>query len=181
MLTAFSLYTLAFLSEEGGGSLIDVSPGLIFWTVITFVILLIILKKIAWKPILAALDQREAAIKDALEKAEKAQDEAKKVLEENQANLLKAEEESKKIINQSREYAEKLKEQMLQDSKEQAKKILDDAAAEIDRKKEAAFDELKTQVAEIAIKAAEKIMNENLDNEAQKKIANKFIGEITRN
>ncbi len=180
MLTAFGLSAIALL-EEGGGSLVDVSPGLIFWTVITFVILLIILKKTAWKPILSALDQREAAIKDSLEKAEKAQEEARKVLEENKANIQKAEEESKKIINQSREYAEKLKDQMLQDGKEQAKKIVDDATAEIERKKDAAFEELKTQVAEIAIQAAEKIMDANLDKESQKKIANKFIGEIAKN
>ncbi|MGA7838538.1 MAG: F0F1 ATP synthase subunit B, partial [Ignavibacteriaceae bacterium] len=69
----------------------------------------------------------------------------------------------------------------VQDSKEQAKKIVDDASKEIESKKEAAFEELKNQVAEIAVQAAEKIMRENLDGEAQKKIANKFIGEITKN
>ena len=180
MLTAFGLSALALL-EEGGGSLVEVNPGLIIWTIVTFIILVIVLKKVAWKPILSALDQREAAIKDSLEAAEKAQEEAKKVLEENKANIKQAEEESKKIIGQSREYAEKLKDQMLQDGKEQAKKIVDEATAEIERKKEAAFEELKTQVAEIAIQAAEKIMNANLDKEAQKKIANKFIGEITKN
>lgn len=181
MLATLSTIFLTLLSEDGGGSLIDVSPGLIFWTIITFVILLFILKKVAWKPILFALDQREAAIKDSLEKAEKAQEEARKVLEENKANIQKAEEESKKIINQSREYAEKLKEQMLQEGKEQSKKIVEDATTEIERKKEAAFEELKTHVAEIAIQAAEKIMNANLNKDAQKKIADKFIGEITKN
>ncbi len=162
-------------------NLIEVNPGLMIWVVVTFIILLFILKKVAWKPILSALENREAVIRESLEKAEKANEEAQKVLEENKANIQKAEEESKKIINQSREYAEKLKEQMLQDSKEQAKKIVDEATAEIERKKEASFEELKTQVAEIAIQAAEKIMNANLDNEAQKKIADKFIGEITKN
>lgn len=180
MLTGLTLSLLTF-SPEGGGSLIDVNPGLIFWTFITFIILAVILKIIGWKPFLNALDQREAAIKESLEKADKAQEEARKTLDENKASLAKAEEESKKIINQSREYAEKLKEQMIIDSKEQAKKIIDDATAEIGRKKDAAFDELKDQIAEIAIQAAEKIMNENLNNEAQKKIANKFIGEIAKN
>ncbi len=87
---------LAF-APEGGGSLIDVNPGLIIWTVITFVILLFVLKKVAWKPILTALDQREASIRESIERAEQAKDEAQKILDENNANLAKAEDESKKI------------------------------------------------------------------------------------
>lgn len=180
MLTGLSLSIMA-LAPQGGGSLVDVNPGLIFWTVVTFIILLFVLKKVAWKPILAALDQRESAIRESLEKAEKAQEEARKILEQNEANLAKAEEESKKIIDQSRAYAEKLKEQMLHDSKIQAKKIIEDASAEIDRKKEAAFSELKNQVAEIAVNAAEKILRENLDAESNKKIVNQYISEITKN
>ena len=179
MITGFSLSVLA-LAEENG-SLIDVNPGLIFWTVVTFVVLLVILKKVAWKPILAALDQREAAIKESLEKAEKAREEAQKVLDKNQANIAQAEEESKKIIGQSRAYAEKLKEQMVRDSKELAKKIVDDATAEIERKKEAAFIDLKNQVAEIAINAAEKILKERLDKDSNKKIVDKYISDISRN
>jgi F-type H+-transporting ATPase subunit b len=179
MLIGFSLSVLAL--AEGNGSLIDVNPGLIFWTVITFIVLLVILKKVAWKPILSALDQREAAIKESLEKAEKAREEAQKVLDKNQANIAQAEEESKKIIDQSRAYAEKLKDQMMRESKEQAKKIVDDAASEIERKKEAAFNELKNQVAEIAINAAEKILRESLDKESNKKIVDKYISDISRN
>ena len=92
-----------------------------------------------------------------------------------------AEEESRQIINQSRAYAEKLKEQMIQESKEQAKKIIEEASSEIQRNKDAAFDELKSQVVEIVIQAAEKIIRENLDKDAQKKIVNKYISEINKN
>ena len=178
MLTGFVLSVLAL---EEHGSLISVNPGLIFSTVVTFIVLLIVLKKVAWKPILAALDQREAAIKESLEKAEKAKEEAQKVLDENKSNIAKAEEESKKIIDQSRTYAEKLKDQIIRESKEQAKKIVEDASQEIDRKKEAAFNDLKNQVAEIAIIAAEKILKETLNKESNKKIVDKYISEISRN
>ena len=67
-------------SGSGGGSLLDVNTGLIVWTILTFLILLFILKKIAWKPILTALDQREKDIKDSLEKAEQAKEDAQKIL-----------------------------------------------------------------------------------------------------
>lgn len=177
----FSL-NLAFISIILEGiNLVEVSPGLIIWTIVTFIVLLIVLKKVAWKPILTALDQRESAIKESLEKAEIAKSEAQKVLDENQANLAKAEEESKKIIEQSRAYAEKLKNQMMQESKEQAQKIVADASEEIERKKEAAFNELKNQIADIAVQAAEKIIKENVNKEVNKKIVNDYISEITKN
>jgi F-type H+-transporting ATPase subunit b len=175
------IYGVLAFEAEPSGSLLDINPGLIIWTAVTFIALILILKKVAWKPILAALDQREGAIRDALEKADMAREEAQKVLEQNQANLNKAEDESRKIIEQSRSFAEKLKEQMLKETKDQAKKLLEDASAEIESKKEAAFNELKNQVAEIAINAAEKILKENLNQDNQKKIVDRYIGEITKN
>lgn len=180
MLFGFNVNTIAILLEEKI-DLLEVNPGLIFWVILTFLVLLWVLKKVAWKPILGALDQREAAIKESLEKAEKAKEEAQKVLDENQANISRAEEESKKIIDQGRAYAEKLKDQMIRDSKEQARKIVDDASAEIERKKEEAFNELKNQIAEIAVNAAEKILKENLDKDSNKKIVDKYISDISRN
>ncbi|MFZ0453105.1 MAG: F0F1 ATP synthase subunit B [Ignavibacteriaceae bacterium] len=179
MLFSLSLTIISVILE--GINLVEVNPGLIIWTIVTFIFLLIILKKVAWKPILTALDQRESAIKESLEKAEKAKEEAQKVLDENQANLAKAEEESKKIIDQSRAFAEKLKSQMLQESKQQAQKLVADASEEIERKKDAAFNELKNQIAEIAVQAAEKILKENVNKEMNKKIVNDYISEITKN
>jgi len=180
MLTGLNL-SIFTLASEGGGSIIDVNPGVIFWTVVTFVILMIVLKKLAWKPILTALDQRESSIRESLEKAEKAKEEAEKILLENKERLAKADEESKKLVNKSREYAEGLKEQLLKESKEQAQKIINDATQEIERQRESAFEELKSQVAEIAVEAAEKILKENLNKETQKKIADNYINEITKN
>jgi F-type H+-transporting ATPase subunit b len=172
--------TIFVLASEGG-SLIDVNPGLIFWTTITFLLLLFVLKRLAWKPILSALSQRENAIKDSLEKAEKAKEEAQKILQENQTSIAKAEEESKRIIEQSRAYADKLKDQMLRESKEQAQKIIEDASSEIERKKEETFNELKTKIAEIAIQAAGKILSENLNKDTNKKLVDKYLDKITKN
>jgi len=179
MQTEFLFAVLA--SEGGGGGLMDVNPGLMIWTVITFIVLLIILKKVAWKPILTALDKRENDIKESLAQAEKAKDDAKKILEENQANLAKAEEESRKIIEQSRAFAETLKEQLMRESKEQAKKIVDDSSSEIQRNKDAAFEELKGQIAEIAVSAAEKIIRESLDAQKSKQVIDKYLNDVTKN
>ena len=141
---------LAFLAFSGGGEssggLLDVNPGLIIWTVLTFVILLVILKKMAWGPILNSLNEREAFIKDSLDKADEARIEAEKMLEENKANLAKAEEEAQKIIEQGREYSEKLKAQMLEESNAEAKKMIVEATSEIERKNQEAFNNLKIKL-----------------------------------
>jgi F-type H+-transporting ATPase subunit b len=172
---------LIALSGDGNGGLLDVSPGLIFWTVVTFIILLVILRKLAWKPILKSLSDRETLIKDSLEKAEIAKQEAEKLIEENKANLDKAEEEAQKIIAQSREYAEKLKTQMLEESNAEAKKRLEEAKVEIDRKSQEAFNQMKEQIASIAVEAAEKIIRENLDEKKQKNLVNKYLDDLSKN
>ncbi len=176
---------LAFLAFSGGGEssggLLDVNPGLIIWTVITFVILLVLLKKMAWGPILNSLNEREAFIKDSLDKADQARIDAEKLLEENKANLAKAEEEAQKIIQQGREYSEKLKVQLLEESKAEAKKMIAEATSEIERKNQEAFNNLKDQVADIAVSAAEKIIRTNLDKEKQTKLVDEYLNDLNKN
>jgi len=181
MAKILNLAFLAFNSGESSGGLLDVNPGLIFWTVITFVFLLVILKKMAWGPILNSLNERENFIKDSIDKAEKAQADAEKLLEENNANLARAEEEAQKIIQQGREYSDKLKAQMLEESKSEAKKMITEATSEIERKNQEAFNNLKDQVADIAIDAAEKIIRANLDKEKQTKLINEYLEDLNKN
>lgn len=182
MLANLSLAFFTLLSEgEPKGGLLNISPGLIFWTVITFICLFWILKKYAWKPILGALEEREKSIKDSLEKSEIARTEAEKLLKENTANLAKAEEEAQKIIAQARETAEKLMNQKTAESEAKIRKMMEDAQNEIQRKTDESFDALKNKVAIIAVEAAEKILRENLDKEKQTKIVSKFIDELPKN
>ncbi|MDP4114615.1 MAG: F0F1 ATP synthase subunit B [Bacteroidota bacterium] len=176
----FSYMYIGLLASESSVSLIDVNPGLIVWTIVTFILLLIILKKFAWKPILSALDQRENAIKEALEKADKAKQEAQLLLQQNQVQINKAEEESKKILQQSREYAEKLKDDLLQKSKEESARLREDAMQEIERKKNEAFASLRNEVAGIAIQAAEKILKQNIDTDTNTKLVNQYLSEINK-
>jgi F-type H+-transporting ATPase subunit b len=178
---SYSLFAFALSSGGSQGGLLDVSPGLIVWTIITFLILLLILKKFAWKPILNSLNEREKSIRDSLEAAEKAKVEAEKIVADNQANLAKAEEEAQKIIAQGREYSEKLKAQMLEESKTQAQKMIDEATSEIERKNQEAFNNLKDQVVTIAVEASEKIIRENLDKDKQKSIVEKYLQDLTKN
>lgn len=180
-----NILNFALLAFSGGGEssggLLDVNPGLIFWVVITFLFLLFLLKKIAWKPILNSLDEREKFIKNSLDNAEKAQLDAEKLLEENKANLARAEEDAQNVIAQGREYAEKIKVQMLEESKSEASKMIKEAKAEIERKNQESFNKLKDQVAEIAIEAAEKIIRANLDKEKQTELIDKYLKDLNKN
>ncbi len=176
----FAFTVFASESESGGGGLLSINVGLAFWTIVTFLLLLLILGKFAWKPILKALDERENKIKESLEMAEQARLEAKKIIEENQLNLKKTEEEARKILEENKNYAEQLKKQILEDSKIQANQLIEKANAEIDRKKQEAFDELKNQVAELSIQVAEKLISETLDKEKNSKLIDRFIDEVQK-
>lgn len=184
-MSGFSIIALSALfasSEEGGGgSLLSVNYGLAVWTILTFLILLFILRVFAWKPILAALAEREQRIKDSLQMAEKANEEAKQMIEDNKKQLLLAEDEAKKIVEQSRVYAEKLKTQLLEESKAQSQKLIENASQEIDRKKLEAFADLKNQVADLSLSIAEKILKQSVDKNANAEMIKKYIDEIQKN
>lgn len=172
-------FILLYSSGEKGG-LLDINPGLIFWTIITFLILLFILKRTAWKPILQALAEREENIRASLEKAEQARREAELILQENSRKLAEAEEQVKKIINEGREYSNKLRAEILEKANQEAKRMIDLAQQEIERKKEEALDELRSVVSELSIQAAEKILEKSIDKEENKKIVEKLIQNISK-
>jgi F-type H+-transporting ATPase subunit b len=157
------------------------NPGLILWTIITFILLLFILKKVAWKPLLEILSKREESVKDALERAEKAQSDAERIFRENQKTLERASVEGQKILNESRVFAEKIKDDILEKANRQTRKMLDVAKEEIARDKEAAMLQLRSEIAEIAIGAAGKIIDETLDEGKQRKLVDSYMKELPRN
>lgn len=174
---------LLFIEQEKSPSdtLLSVEPGLIIWTIIIFLILLYILKKTAWKPLLTSLSNREQLIKDSVEKAESLRQEAERMLEENKKVLAKADLESRRIINEGKELAEKLRSELISKTNEDTNKMVQRAKEDIEREKLGALNELKGEIASLAVQAAGKIIDENLDENKQKKIINNFAGQITKN
>jgi F-type H+-transporting ATPase subunit b len=183
-LTLLYNWSVVLLFSEGGehkGSLLTVNPGLIIWTIIIFVLLLFLLKKIAWKPLLTALHTREQSIKDAIENAEKLKAEAEIMIAENKKAMAQANAESMKVLNEAREAAGKIKDEIVHKANEQAKQILEQSKRDIQTEKESALSELRSEVADLAIKTAEKVIKENLDETKQKKIVNDFLNQIPSN
>jgi F-type H+-transporting ATPase subunit b len=161
--------------------LFDTNPGLIVWTILSFLVLLIVLGKFAWNPILKMLGDREGQIRSALEQAERARTEASEMMKQNEKNLARAEEEYRKMIREGKAFAEKMKDEIVVKAKQQAQQELKQAAEEIQRNVEAAKLQLRSEVAGLAIQAAEKILEETLDENRQKKLTDSVINKLPKN
>ncbi|HAV55785.1 MULTISPECIES: F0F1 ATP synthase subunit B [Aequorivita] len=156
--------------------------SLIFWTTIIFLLLLFLLRKFAWKPILGAVRSRETSINDALEAAEKAKLEMQNMHADNEKLLQEARAEREAMMKEARE----LKAKMIADAKEDAKleadKMVAQAQAAIESEKKAAIAELKQQVASLSLEIAEKVVKHELsDSDKQMKLVNEMLGEAKLN
>jgi F-type H+-transporting ATPase subunit b len=161
--------------------MLEVNPGLIVWTIVTFVLLVIVLRVYAWKPLLGALQQREEHVRSSLERAEQARAEAERILEDNRKQLANAGAEARGILAEGRSLGEKLKNELLEQANRQSRKMIDQAKQEIDREKDAALEKLRSEVANLAIGAAEKILDETLDETRHRKIVDGYLRDLPKN
>jgi len=158
--------------------LLNVDPGLIIWTIITFLILLIILRKVAWKPILAMIDERETTIRQSLEDAEQAREEAEKKMQEYEERLSEARKESRRIIAEGKESAEKIRDDIIAEAQSQKQQMIDDARSQIDAERKKAVQDIRDSVADIAISAASKILQRQLDEKAHVDIIERSLQDM---
>lgn len=160
----------------------EFSLGMFFWQTLLFLVLLFLLRKFAWKPILNAVDQREGNIQEALEMAEKTKAEMKKLQAQNENIIKEARIERDELIKEAKETSNRMVSDAKDKAKEEAEKILTSAQQRIVAEKNAALAELKTQVATIALEIAEKVIKEELtDGEKQKNVASKLAEDISLN
>ena len=158
--------------------LVTPAIGLMFWTIVIFILLLLILKKFAWKPILKAVDDRNNSIKDALSSAEKAKEEMEQLSADNDKILTEARMERDSIIKEAREIKEKTISEAKSKASKEAEKIIIEAKQQIKNEQMKAMIELKNEIADISIQMAEKILKTELkDAKSQKK----FIEEELKN
>jgi F-type H+-transporting ATPase subunit b len=143
--------------------------GLIFWTPIVFLLLLIVLKKYAWKPILAAVDERNKSIEDALKAADKAKKEMLALNTDNERILIQAKKERDVLLKEGREIKDNIIAEAKDKAKLEADKILITAKEQINNEKMKAITELKNQVAEMSIDIAEKILKSELSDKNKQK------------
>lgn len=162
--------------------LLTPSFGLIFWTLLAFIIVFFILKKYAWKPILKALNEREKGISDSLETADRVRAEMAQLKSENEELLAQAREERAAMLKEARD----IKDRIVNDAKEQAKteasKIMAETQQAIEQQKMAAMTDVKNQVGKMVIEVAEKILRKELGNkEAQEAHIKDLVDEVKLN
>lgn len=156
--------------------------GLVFWMSLSFLTVLFILKKFAWKPILDALSNREQTIQDSLDAAKKAKDEISQLHADNEVAQKKAHEERERILKEAKQLGDKY----IADAKKQAgveaDKMIDDARSAISAEKSAALKEIKSSVAELSVEIAEKVLRSELsDKDKQQKLIDKSLEDVNLN
>jgi F-type H+-transporting ATPase subunit b len=162
--------------------LLTPGTGLILWQLIVFVGLFFLLSKLAWKPIINSLKEREQSIHDALSTAENARLEMAQMRSSNEKLLRETREEQERILRDARTAANLLKEEAQAVAKKSADKIIEDARLAINIEKQAALKDIKIQVSMFSLQIAEKLLKKNLsDDKAQKDLVQGYINEIKVN
>jgi F-type H+-transporting ATPase subunit b len=160
------------------GDLLTPVGGLMFWTFVTFVILFIILGWFVFPKITAAVEAREKALEEAIEGAKADREAAAKGLAEQQRQIEAARLEAQKIIVEGRQIGEKLRADMMEETHKQQQAMLERARQEIEAEKNNAIAALRREAVELAIAGASKVIEKNLDDQANRKIVESFLSSI---
>lgn len=156
----------------------EINPGLMIWTVISFVILLVLLGKFAYKPLLGVLEQRERDIRSSIEEAQKTRKEAEDLFENYKRQLAAAQVEAKNIIAEGRGIAENVRKEIIDKASEEANQILKQTKEQIEREKERAITELQGSIADLSITLASKVIQKSLSQEEHLKIIREYMPKI---
>lgn len=162
-------------------NLLSPNFGLVIWIAITFFALLLLLRRFAWGPITSALVAREDRIRESLEQAQKALAEARQIQADNDRARREADAEAQRLLRQSREAAEAIRSEEVERTREQIRQMQTSAQAEIARERDGALETLRSEVADLAIQAAERVLDANLDDDRQRKLVNDFLGGLPKN
>jgi len=156
--------------------------GLIFWQTITFLLVVLILSRFVWRPIMNALQTREASIEDAIRAADLARDEMDRLIADNEKLMAEARVERDHLIKEATTVATKIREEAKEEASKIASKMLQDAKHTIDLEKQAVLSEIRNQVAELSIAISEKILRRALEAESeQKKLIEEYLKDIKLN
>ena len=156
--------------------------GLLFWMLLSFSVVLYLLKKFAWKPILKALHDREENIQKALDSADLAREKMEQLKADNEVIMQEAREERNYLLQEARDAKEKMMNEAKDQAKQETQKIVDMARIKIRNEKASAIEDIKNQVASLSIDMTERILKQKLaDSKEQKALVRKLLDEIKLN
>jgi F-type H+-transporting ATPase subunit b len=158
--------------------IMDLNPGLTLWTAITFLLLIIVLGKYAFGPIVKMLDERERNIRDAIDQAKNERAEAEKLLAQQKESLLKAQREAAELAKRSQQEMEAYRSQLTAQAKKESDELVASARKQIEEEKVKAVAELRAQVADLAVGAASRIVKSSLDDKTQRQLVDEYIKDL---
>jgi len=153
-------------------------PGLIIWTLISFFILLVLLKKMAYPQILKALKKRAETIEQQLEEAKKTKQEAESLLGEYKRQLGEARAEAQKILNEGKELGENIRKEIIQKAQQESNQLVKRAQEEIELQKQKALLELQEKIADLSIMAASKVINKSLNPDDHRRLVEEYVAKV---
>ena len=160
--------------------LVAITPGLIIWTIITFFVLLTVLRFVAWKPILDMLDQREKTINDALDKARQAKEEAEALMATNREMIGKARQEMAGIIEKAQRDAEQRRAEILARAHGEAEAKAKQFTEDLDRQKRAAIRDIRAEAVDLILAASSRLVSEKLDDEKHRGLVRDYIEDLSK-
>ena len=158
--------------------LIQVTPGLMIWTVICFLVTFFVLKRFAFGPIQTIIDERRKRIREALDEADRARAEARKLVEEHRALMAKARGQAEEILTEARQVAESQKKRLKEELEVDRKRRLEETARQVEAETARALELIRAEVADLTVIATRKVTGKVLDEKDHKRLIEEAIGEL---
>jgi F-type H+-transporting ATPase subunit b len=155
--------------------------GLIIWTIVSFAVLVLLLSKVAWKPLIAALKEREDGIRKAINDASSAKTSAEQLKAQYEQDLAKAQDKAADLISQAQAESQKMREQMLKDAEAEAHRLIEQTKRQLEEEKSKLSRELRQEVAGLSIRVAEKLMRHSINAKDQDALVQGFIKDLDKN
>jgi F-type H+-transporting ATPase subunit b len=158
--------------------LVQPDPGLFIWTIVTFLVLLTLLAKFAWRPLLDALDRRQEQIRKSLDDAQRARHELEQIQQESARILAAARTEAESIVARTRSDAERLREEIKQKARTEAANMVKNAERQIELETSRAVQQIRQEAVDLSVAIASKLIQRNLSKEDNERLINETIGQI---
>jgi F-type H+-transporting ATPase subunit b len=161
--------------EDGGSGLIEVVPGLMIWTLVCFAIAFFVLRKYAFGPIQRTIDERRERIRQAVDEADNARNEARELLEQNRAILAQARSESADILAEARKVGDAQIERAKQEAESERQRRLEDTRKQIEAETTRAIGQIRSEVADLTLEATARVVGKVLDTADQKRLVEEAV------
>jgi F-type H+-transporting ATPase subunit b len=158
--------------------LIQVTPGLMIWTIVCFLITLYVLKRYAFGPIQKLIDERRQRIRESLDEADHARSEARKLLEEHRKLIGQAKSEAEEILAETRKVAEVNERRMREETEADRQRRIEETRRQVEAETRRALEQLRAEVADLSLIAAEKVTRQSFADEDHRRLIEEAVGEL---